>query len=151
MASVARAVLYDILSLNDPFIKVMHKDPSMDIISGQLHQGKNVSFGVNTGGGKHGQGNVKESVIMALKDAVVKNQIRFCSEFIIRAPKMSTNEYKTILMNQMKAMSKKFKPISSTFQTPTYKYDGKHAGPDDSCMVLALMIYWSLVFVNRSQ
>lgn len=144
----ARNVANDILQLCDPMVSIMRKDPSQDIISGELYKGRR-AFGVSTQGGRAGQGNVKEEMIMCLREIVIREQLRFFKEFIVVTPKLTPHEYKVGLFNQLKNLSKKHQLATSDFQMPKYTYSAKHAGPDDDCMAVCLLGYWGTVFLTR--
>lgn len=148
---VARHVYDDICLLPDynTFIEVMRGVQQSDTTSGELFKGRK-SFGVSTQG-RHGEGNVKEEMVLALKGVVKSECIKFYPDahFTTLGPQSSSQIFKRSLFNQLKNLSKKFQLQTSSFHTPKYTYDAKHAGPDDCFMALALNIYWQQVYLHR--
>jgi hypothetical protein len=147
----ARQVMYDLLDLNLPFIKIMTKN-GVDITHSDLYEGvKNRQFGVRTQG-KQGEGNQKEEMVYALKRAIMLNQFRFSKDFFILTPEQTPDKYKKSLMDQLMAYSVKVQMSQSlSFHKPKRVYDGKHAGPDDDCLVMMLGNYWLMVYLDKQQ
>ena len=157
----ARQLCYDILSMGHEWIHFMTK-VGADITSSDLFESvHNRQIGMRTQG-RQGRGDAKEEMVLTLKDAIQQNLILFSKTFFITGVVQTSNDpekdhrlavdaYKKDLKEQLMAFSMKFQEVEGSFQVPKRTYDGKHRGPDDDAMALALNVYHGKTFRERPQ
>jgi Terminase large subunit, T4likevirus-type, N-terminal len=148
----ARNIMLDLLQLKIDNLIIMTK-PGMDLTHVDMVKAKTCSFGVRTQG-QQGEGNMKEDMVMKLKDSLEMKQIRFYSEFLVTEVK-DNEDMKTIyfqrLVNQLKNFAMKIQLPTSEFTSSNAKktYSGKHMGPDDDVFALMMNNYWIQIFLKK--
>jgi hypothetical protein len=145
----ARQVMFDLLGLNKPWIRIMERT-GVDITHSELYEGvKKRQFGVRTQG-LQGEGNQKEEMVYSLKRALMLSQFRFSKDFFVLTPDLGIEKYKKSLMDQLMAYAVKIQMSQSLeFHKPKRVYGAKHAGPDDDALVMMLGNYWLAVYLER--
>jgi hypothetical protein len=147
-----------IISMNLPRVKFLYKN-ARTVDSAELYKGGGVrdgTFGVRTQG-RQGSGNVKEDMVFTLRQHLHNHSLKFYRHFNMAYRPENVpdpiKDYKSSLMIQMLAYSRKLKLAEGEFAMTKYTYSAKHCsvGHDDDCTVCSICLHWFNYYLTHHE